>query len=453
MPYLHRRVVFNLSFLIASVLSLVPQISHAQSRSSVYLLYPFRCEVINGEPRFTKTGEPYYHEALDSRPPQTYSICGDKGEWRASESFLTTCQEVSLTSLRLVCKGGIITAPELAKASDGKRSKDARIDGDQFLWPIYNRFRETDNPSGFHRLPANWAPIPQPRATLTARDLPVLYGARTIPISGHAETALPDSFFLTLANLFPLPHLLLFPILLGTAALAFFGFSLYPKSQFSPRRYAYWVWLLIAVLGLHVALLSGNAITNALEQGQAEARAIAADQAKLASLFPTHDGHVEPFTKAGLDFAAGLMQPRTITSAAATGAGTPMRFFLYLLPALLFLITYARFAFAGYHHLFVRHPAEAVAAPALQTGELFDKHKMADVLSGDPNELTQHPPVHRILNLLRRAKILKEKIEADTEIAEAAMRRDRARAAKAQADREWREARRHLPWWQRFFMR
>jgi len=45
------------------------------------------------------------------------------------------------------------------------------------------------------------------------------------------------------------------------------------------------------------------------------------------------------------------------------------------------------------------------------------------------------------------------KIEADADIAEAAMRRDRARAAQAEAQREWREARKKLPWWQRLLAR
>ena len=62
-------------------------------------------------------------------------------------------------------------------------------------------------------------------------------------------------------------------------------------------------------------------------------------------------------------------------------------------------------------------------------------------------------PLHETQNLLRRAHLLREKIETDGDIADAAMRRDRARAMQAEAERDLREARKKLPWWQRFFTR
>ena len=101
----------------------------------------------------------------------------------------------------------------------------------------------------------------------------------------------------------------------------------------------------------------------------------------------------------------------------------------------------------------MRHPAEAVAAEALRSGDLFDKEKLVDALSGDPQDFGEPPPLHQTQNLLRHAQLLREKIETDGDIAEAATRRDRARAMQAEAERDLREARRKLPWWQRLFTR
>ena len=67
----------------------------------------------------------------------------------------------------------------------------------------------------------------------------------------------------------------------------------------------------------------------------------------------------------------------------------PLIAFLYAIPAVFFLLFYSSFIFAGFHYLFVRHPAEAVAAEALRSGELFDKEKLVDALSGDPQDLRQ----------------------------------------------------------------
>jgi hypothetical protein len=134
-------------------------------------------------------------------------------------------------------------------------------------------------------------------------------------------------------------------------------------------------------------------------------------------------------------------------------ADVPLIASLYTVPALFFLLFYASFIFAGVHYLFVRHPAEAVAAEALRSGDLFDKEKLVDALSGDPQDFGEPPPLHQTQNLLRRAQLLREKIETDGDIADAATRRDRARAMQAEAERDLREARKKLPWWQRLFAR
>jgi hypothetical protein len=417
----------------------------------VYLLLPFLCTIENGKPILTPSKEPYYHEALDYRPSSDYAVCSsDKGGW--VQSPLTTCRVLGLTSLRLVCKDGIATAPDLTPANKSQFAKASRVDGDSVLVPLFNRFRSADVPESFHRLPAGWGIFPPPNAVMSARSFEA-FGSKHIPVTGNPATALPDSFFLTLADWSPLPQIVALSILIIAAGFAAFGFSHYPDSLLSPRRPIFWISLAITTLGLVSALSAGDAIKEAFDQGQREVAAIARDQAQLQSLFPKRGGHVEPFRSRDLDLATNLQRPRTIIDPVAVARDVPSRVFFYLLPTCIFLVAYARFVFAGYHYLFVRHPAEEIAAPALRTGELFDQQKLVDALGGDPQDLVDHPPLHRTQNLLHRAQVLREKIEADADIAEAAMRRDRARAAQAEAEDDLRKARKKLPWWQRLLSR
>jgi hypothetical protein len=117
----------------------------------------------------------------------------------------------------------------------------------------------------------------------------------------------------------------------------------------------------------------------------------------------------------------------------------------------LFLGVYASYIFAGYHYLFVRHPVEAAVGSALRTGELFDRAKVAAAFRDDSKTLFEHPPLHQTVNELRRGRVFREKTEMDADLAQAMMRRDRARAAQAAAEVELEEIRKKLPWWRRFF--
>ena len=128
----------------------------------------------------------------------------------------------------------------------------------------------------------------------------------------------------------------------------------------------------------------------------------------------------------------------------------PMRFFLYLLPAVLFLLVYARFIYAGYHYFFSRHPIEAAAGHELRTGALFDLQKVGEALKTNPEHLFNPPPLHETLNKLRRGKAFREQTELDADIAEVMMRRDRARAQQHEAEAELRTIKKKLPWWRRF---
>jgi hypothetical protein len=94
----------------------------------------------------------------------------------------------------------------------------------------------------------------------------------------------------------------------------------------------------------------------------------------------------------------------------------------------------------GWNYLFVEHPAEPVVGPALQTQSPINPRELKDALTTGRAELENPLPAYHYRNQTERAEALKEKLQADAEIAEAAIRRERARAALAEAERELAEA-------------
>lgn len=138
------------------------------------------------------------------------------------------------------------------------------------------------------------------------------------------------------------------------------------------------------------------------------------------------------------------------TANAATQADPWFTLFKCLLPAVVLVAFNGLNVLRGWHYLFVSHPATSVAGPPLRHGVLLPKARLATALRPDPAQLFEHPPAYKSRDLMEKARALREKIDADADLAAAAMRRDRARAAKIAADAELREARKRLPWWQRW---
>lgn len=64
-----------------------------------------------------------------------------------------------------------------------------------------------------------------------------------------------------------------------------------------------------------------------------------------------------------------------------------------------------------------------------------DVKKFAEAVRPDPAVLTTPPPAYQSHNLARKAEALKERMEADTELAEEVIRRERARAAAADSQK------------------
>ena len=65
----------------------------------------------------------------------------------------------------------------------------------------------------------------------------------------------------------------------------------------------------------------------------------------------------------------------------------------------------------------------------------------------DPDKVSLAETLARTVN----TQALHEQVQADAELADALMRRDRARAMQAEAEAELRRMRATLPWWKRMF--
>jgi hypothetical protein len=170
----------------------------------------------------------------------------------------------------------------------------------------------------------------------------------------------------------------------------------------------------------------------------------------IASPFIKHDGHIEPFSTHDAQATHHPRQPQNDAEATALADHVATKAYVALLLVLLFLGVYARYIFAGYHYFFVSHPAQEVIKTGLRSGELFDLQKLAPPL----REKRQEPDKVSLAETLARTvntQALHEQVQADAELADALMRRDRARAMQAEAEAELHRMRAMLPWWKRMF--
>jgi hypothetical protein len=400
----------------------------AAATSPVYLAFPFRCVIRNGDIVLESSAEPYYHEALDYRPATPFDIC-------PKSSDIPACKRLELTGLRLVCQGGVASAPALTLARPAQQIRMVRLQGDALVLPFYTGPGAPGGSDNMYQAPAGLGLLPKPTDIISADDFVSMYD----PV--RAQVALPRSFFLTLANWFPVSQLVCIPLLLAAIVLAFCGFSIInPQSLLSPKHAWYWVLSVAAVLGFFYALTVGRDIHDAYGIGRPP----------IASPFIKHDGHIEPFSTPNAQLARHPRQPQTDAEATALAGDVATKAYLAFLPVLLFLGVYARYIFAGYHYFFVSHPAQEAIKSGLRSGQLFDLQRLAPALREkpqDPDKVSLTETLARTVN----TQALQEQALADAELADALMRRDRARALQAEAEAELRRMRVTRPWWKRMF--
>lgn len=102
-----------------------------------------------------------------------------------------------------------------------------------------------------------------------------------------------------------------------------------------------------------------------------------------------------------------------------------------------------------YHFMFVRHPAHEVVKTALDNNVAIDVAAAAAAFKKDRVVVTDAPSAAETRAKQRRAEELKQQLDADTALAEAMVRRERAKAAYEETQQEVRQAEQAMPPWQR----
>jgi hypothetical protein len=135
----------------------------AAATSPVYLAFPIRCVIRNGEIVLEPSSEPYYHEALDYRPAAPFDIC-------SANTGVSGCKRVELTGLRLVCQGGIASAPALTLARPAQQIRMVRLQGDALLLPFCTGPGAPVGSDNMYQAPAGLGLLPKPVDVISADD-------------------------------------------------------------------------------------------------------------------------------------------------------------------------------------------------------------------------------------------------------------------------------------------
>jgi hypothetical protein len=93
-------------------------------------------------------------------------------------------------------------------------------------------------------------------------------------------------------------------------------------------------------------------------------------------------------------------------------------------------------------YLFVEHPAEPIVHEAVRRGKRLDTRTLQHALTPSESALDLDRPLYHYENQTRKARALKQKLDQDAEIAQAAIRRERTRAELEEYERDGRKVRR-----------
>jgi hypothetical protein len=412
----------------------------------------FLCTARTPYPSVTRTSERYYHEVVDGGKIR-HQVCAKVDafsalaqlpvERRVRAPVQRKCETFDLVSHTIRCQGGSVSAAQFFMAADtDHRIQDGRgpfkITGNTLFAPIYGSIWRP--PDSYVPLPEGYgffAGISGDRAQLT---LPWTALATGTAFAAAAIVPPPyvPAWLQFFSRAWPWPQLALALPLVLFAALAFIGL----KTSENPNMGAMPMLVVCAIAlfalsslrlppdGVHRNAVDANRVTSSIETVR----------------FLPGSSMLEPFSQAQLRHVQKHLADRNKSQEQPRPFGAAL-----FIPSLFFVLLYGVAAVRGWHYLFVAHPASPVIGPPLRSGALFAKQRLAHALSPNPGELFAPPPAYQSRNMQSKSESLKDKISADARIADAAMRRDRARAEQLRAKAELRELRKSLTWWQRWF--
>jgi len=393
----------------------------------VFVRFPFSCTRTSAGVSTAPAGG-VYHQVLDYEPAREYSLCANiASRWGPAQG---NCSTLHLSSYRVVCAGGPVPAHLLSLAPGSPERDRITVVGENVHFAFNKGLRKA-----VEILPTRWGLLPAVSGYVSLPKERV-FGPDHLGITLAPPTRTSVTW---VADYAPVPQFTVAGLLGLAAVFAGLGFGGDLGARLSPARWWFWIFLAVAGLGILATPSPPAEYGSVLQQAQS-------DLDTIKATFKIVDGYVIPLS---VDrFEAGrqaVMRARTIPDP----ANEKWTVLFLLLPTFLFAIVYLPRIMVGWHYLFVRHPAEVPAAPALRSGSLFDNEKLGDALT-DNNDIDRPPAAFKSRNLFRRASALHDKIVQDGRIAEAALERDRAKAQAMQAQARLRELRKQLPWWRRW---
>ena len=346
-------------------------ISHADNAPK-FISLPFICDA-NTSGSFRPAASSFrsyevaYHQVLNYHPFVNAQFChsGRVGfPPEACPGEFTSVAPVTLWSLDIVCRGGVMSA---AQATAHEPVNPVRL-GDYTLAGNSLVFTTRTEPVTRYAIPAGYGALRpndlnNPLEAIDARIL-----NPQIPIQG-TPPGQPTSVRNILFDSAPIPQIALALLVALYARLAFLGRFHSPKSRIHPSRLIFSVLILAALAGLY---FSGSDprpyVSDAYSRAHQMVDTIAADQAKLPALITVRNGLVEPFTRQQYLEALSLMRVHQIPDTMNLQGDITTSVLLSLAPLLLFLVLFLPFAIAGGYHLSVKPPAVGLFRAALKGG-------------------------------------------------------------------------------------
>ena len=238
-----------------------------------------------------------------------------------------------------------------------------------------------------------------------------------------------------LGAVFPFGQLALAACVLAYARVAYAGFARGLGNPDEGRKLFLLGLSAFALLGLALSGIPAGLPESALQQAKqqfdasrSQAAAIERDRTALANIVRSQNGTIGPISQSDFQRINVLTQPHQIDPVAQPDPSPQFWAFVAILPMLILFAIYPRRIVRGYDWLSRPHAAEPILKPSLKTGSAIDAHKLADALAPDPRNLSFNAPAFRHAHDAEKAKALKEKLEAEAQLAEAAVRREQKRA-------------------------
>lgn len=430
-------------------------------------------------PTFTTTTQEIAHEVRGWRKSREQACAtvvdaplfpGDRPRTRQK------CAAYDMVDFTVMCRGGTVSAARWTAATQAGRDRQVELDGESLIVALKGDSGWGGTPArgfsgltlargggGTARLPPGLGFAPNLKLYTISLPWQDIVSGRALTIAAQRPAPPPQlapipGWVSMLKSLWPWPQLLIGIPVLAYAATAAFGF----RDDVGRGRQMLVPLSVIAILGVlfsarpaDMQQAEGERVRQSERTAQQQIAEAERDRATMRQIIRISDrtGMVEPVSADELLRAKNLMGTRAIHVATYQTVDPTLWAALSLLPSLVLLVFYVPAFVRGRHYLFVAHPAGPVVAPSLRSGTLFQKERLGQALRPKPSQLHQHPPAYQSRNLLEKAQALKDKITADADIADAAMRRDRARAQQMEAEAELRAARRKLPWWKRWMIR